>query len=147
MKYLIYAVILIIILYILFAFFYTYKKKIEAKKYVEKHPEVAKILLKTKMAGVTTYISNYAFTILSVNGKAPHFFFEKKERGLFLLPGENIIELRYTASLSKGILRTVAEIVGPCKYVVTAEAEKNYIFSFNPDEEEKFNFERADGDN
>jgi len=103
--------------------------------FLTKHPDAAKVFLITK-----ALITTEAATIYTVNGETPQKFFEGRKAGVYLVPGQNSVELSYTYSRPGVMYKTVTKSTGPVKKELVVEANKSYFLNFDRKTEE-FTFE------
>lgn len=108
------------------------KKKKIAQDYLAKHPDAAKVYLKT---GMKSWYSSEVTTVFFVNGEEPVHFYEGMSQGILLLPGRNVLDVA-AGSTRPGILhKNVTTQVEPSKQEVEAEPGKSYTLGFNFKEE------------
>ena len=125
-----YAIILIgivIVLYIPVMIFMVKRKRGEIQAFTEEHPSAAKAFIRGVMAG--------SFLPISVNGEKPVMGNVGAKAAIYLIPGENIIEFKYTYH-SGGIgNKNATTTIGPIKIAVQAEPYKDYNISYDKGEE------------
>ena len=132
-KYVLIVMSVFIIVYIPAMIFYMRKKKGEAADFLSANPNAAKVFMKNTMSG--------RMVTISVNDDAPKTFFEKSKQGIFVLPGENVIEAQYSWTRPGVMYKSVTTTVGPSKVKVAAEANKEYELGYDK-KSETFTFEQ-----
>lgn len=120
-KYVIYVIIGILVLYIPYMIIYYKKRKSNMKRFLNQNPLAVKV-----------YIPSYGMVIISVNLESPVFFNEGLKQGFMLIPGDCEIEAEY-AWTEYGISKNVTTTTGTVRYIVTAEAGKNYNLDYDKD--------------
>jgi len=123
---------LYIVIYIPYLVIKTKKNNANQKQFEEENKDIAKVYLKTKMAGIVTD----AMYITSVDGEEPHKFGHGLKGGFYAKPGTHVIEAQYTWTRPGVLYRNVTKTIGPEKIEIEVEASKNYNLSFNRDKEE-----------
>jgi hypothetical protein len=110
------------------------RMKISNQKFLEEHPDAAKIYLSLKALAVSGTV-----TVHSVDGDPPAFFFENVKSGFCVIPGKRTVEMSYTCSRPGIVHRNVTRTYGPYKKELLVTANKNYLLDFDR-EKETFTF-------
>ena len=126
--------VIIIVLVLCVMYFYTFlrhrKMKTSNKDYIKAHPDAVKIFLSTK-----ALITSETVTVHSVDGEAPQLFSEKSKSGLYVIPGNRIVEMSYTYSRPGILYKNVTQTIGPVKKELLVENGKSYLLSFDRENE------------
>ncbi|MDR3313872.1 MAG: hypothetical protein LBS96_05375 [Oscillospiraceae bacterium] len=101
------------------------KIKDDSAAFVQQHPDAAKVLLSSG-SGVTSQ----QVQVLTVNDNPPQVFQKKTKYGVFLLPGENVLSVRYTYTRPGVMYKTVSKTYEDT-IAVTSEANKSYTLSYD----------------
>jgi hypothetical protein len=114
------------------------RKRIKAKgdAFLAEHPDAA-ILLRSARNGVVSD----AVQVIAVNGAAPQEFVQGSKAGIYLLPGESTLEVRYTHTRPGVMYRTVTQTMDET-IPVAAEPRKRYLLSYDR-KAERFLFAEA----
>jgi hypothetical protein len=106
------------------------KMKSSNQKFLEEHPEGAKVYLSLKALAVSGTV-----TVHSVDGNSPMFFSEGAKSGFYVIPGTRTVEMSYTHSRPGVIYKNVTKTYGPYKKELNIEANKNYLLDFDKTKE------------
>jgi hypothetical protein len=119
------AVLGVSVLALIFGVFRARKLKAAGEAYLAQHPNAAKVWLNAS-AGLT----QSAIQVVSVNGERPVPFQKGARTGVYLLPGESKLELRYTYTRPGVVYKSVTKYYDGT-VTVACEAEKEYRISFD----------------
>jgi len=122
-KYPIIIIAAVIIIYIPVMIIMVSKRKGKAKDFITNHPEAATIATKGAMSGV--------MTIMLVNGEKPVALTYKRKNAVYVLPGENVLDVQYQWTRPGVLYRTVTTTVGPTKLKVNTEARGKYVLTYD----------------
>ena len=126
-KYIIIVIAVIMIAYIPWSIIYLKKKKKDSQQFLANNPTAAKVFTKSPI--------NASLVILAVNGEKPTTFFEKAKLGVYLLPGDNTLNVQYSSTRPGVMYKTVTTTVGPNDITVTPEPNGVYNISYDTKEE------------
>lgn len=105
-------------------------------KFFSENPNAAKVYVDAKSSG----IHSNSIQIHSVNNEKPNYFIEKTKYVLGLLPGTYVISSTFTTTRPGVLHKSVTNTYGPSNQEITVEANKEYVYSFNR-QEERYEFE------
>jgi hypothetical protein len=108
------------------------------RRFLEAHPDAAKVYLTTKALAVAG-----AVVVHSVDGEAPALFAEQGKTGFYATPGTRTVEMSFSYSRPGIVYKTVTKTYGPYKKELIIEAGKNYLLRFDKNSE-AFAFEEND---
>jgi hypothetical protein len=148
--------ILFVTAFVAVSFFYcrmAHQKTVAiGKKFLDDHPDAAKVYLTCKISLVTEIIN-----VLFVDGEAPVPFIEAGKlpvviaglpgckNGIYLQPGTRTLDVQYTRNRPGVFYKNVRTTTGLVKKEIVVEAGKNYLLAFNR-EEEVFTLTEVPGD-
>jgi len=123
--------IFLVVFYVPYLYIKIKKKNNKANTYIQQHPDAVKVYMeRTKL--------NDLLTIWNVNGNKPVMFSKNIKSGFYLLPGENIIDVKYqwtTVSINS-ISGYETHTAKDMELKLIVEINKEYLLSYGHDLEE-----------
>lgn len=116
-----------VIVYLIVMVIVMRKRKNTVNQWLEKNPTAVKIYVKNK-SGLA--VSDGIF-INSIDDETPVSFVEGTKTGVYVLPGNHIIESTFTTTRPGVMHKSVTKQYGPSKQEILAEINKSYQYSFN----------------
>lgn len=117
-RYMIFFMIAVFFIYVPFLVISTKKRKNSNTHFLEAHPEASDILLELGMK------------VTLVNGEKPHYYNKGMNAGIYVIPGEVIIDISY--QYNKTRRKTVS--IEPTELKFNIEKNKNYKLKFDKKE-------------
>jgi len=99
------------------------------KKFESENPDASIMLIKDKQFHPLGFTET--LNCLSINGEAKPMIGEGFNRGFYLLPGQNVLELQYETQRPGILHKWVRTTYDPQKIEVNVEANKKYQISYS----------------
>ncbi len=106
---------------------YLKKKRGNAVKWLEQHPDAAKIFLETK----SNLIKNNTLNIIAVDDADPVIFYENGKSGFYMTAGTHIVTSSFSSSRPGVLHRNVTTTYAPTKQELVVENNKTYTYTFD----------------
>lgn len=119
------------VLYLVAMVIYLKNKKKSNQKWLAQNPTAVKMFLSAK----SDLIHSNGLRIISVDGAAPVYFYEGTKQGIYVLPGNRLVESTFSTTRPGILHKTVTTEYGPTKQELEIEAGKTYNYSFDLKEE------------
>ncbi|RRD40438.1 hypothetical protein EII29_02885 [Leptotrichia sp. OH3620_COT-345] len=120
------GIIIFCLVYYVGIFIFMKRKKENTQKWLLENPSASKIFVESK-----SFMENSGLYIKNVDGQTPVTFYEGRKGGIYLLPGNHIIEAMYSQTRPGIIYKRVTKTYGPVKTDVKVETGKTYKYFFD----------------
>jgi len=102
------------------------KKKNDNARFLAENPTAATIYFKGRSS-----ITSEKIVVYTVNGENARTFYKRGKEGVYLLPGQSVLELSYTYQRPGVMHKTVTETTDVVKKTVEVESRQTYLLSFD----------------
>ncbi|HCC34894.1 MAG TPA: hypothetical protein DEQ02_04390 [Ruminococcaceae bacterium] len=133
--YVITAFAAVIVIAIIFNIVRIRRSRKSNENFLVKHPDAAKVYLTSK-----ALVTSEAVNVYTVNGSEPERFFKGTKGGIYLIPGQSLVEISYSYTRPGVMYKNVTKSTGVVKKTLEVQANTAYILGFDRKAEE-FTFE------